>query len=243
MSNTSPRSAIPSRICPSCGTRIADSASRCAVCGMVFETGTGRSAKIPSRISGTSASMNLPIGVVIAGPIFALLFGALVVVLVVRTGHFPGTASTPATLPALTPTITLTLLPTETPTITPTVTPLPPIVVTVAAGDTCYGLIAPYGYQDPNIMTDKNGHAVDCTNLQPGETIYIPQPTSTPLLRQPLPREFFNKRWRLALLTAIPIKDGDSLAELQPTTMSRSISIKKYNPQYSFANDVVYVGH
>lgn len=57
MPNTSPRPAIPSRICPSCGTRIADTASRCAVCGMVFEGGSGRTGKIPSRISGTSASL------------------------------------------------------------------------------------------------------------------------------------------------------------------------------------------
>jgi LysM repeat protein len=186
--------------------------------------------------------MNLPVGVVIAGPVFTLLLGALVVMLIMRTGHFPGTPSSLATLPAITPTITLTSLPTLTPTITPTVTPLPPIVVTVAAGDTCYGLIAPYGYQDPNIMTDKNGRPVDCSNLQPGETIYIPQPTSTPAPAATVTAGVFQQTLSACPMDSYTVKDGDVLSNIAANYNVSIASIIKYNPQYNFTNNVVYVG-
>ncbi len=243
MSNTSPRPAIPSRICPSCGTRIAESASRCAVCGMVFEPGTGRTARIPSRISGASASLNLPVGVVVAGPILSLLFGALVMVLLVRTGHFPGSASTPAVLPSITPTITLTSLPTNIPTDTPTPTKLPPIVVTVQAGvDTCYGLAAKFGLTDITLITTQNGKPVDCNNLQPGQTLYLPQPTSTPPPASTATAGVFQQTVQACTFDNYTVKEGDTLANIAANYNVSIASIKKYNPQYSFANDVVFVG-
>jgi LysM repeat protein len=242
MSNISPRSAIPSRICPSCGTRIADSASRCAVCGMVFEAGSGRTARIPSRISGTSASLNLPVGVVVAGPILSLLFGALVMVLLVRTGHFPGSASTPAVLPSVTLTITLTSLPTDTPTLTPTPTPLPPIMVTVQAEDTCYGLAAKFGLTDIALITTQNGKSVDCNNLQPGQTLYLPQPTSTPPPASTATAGVFNMTATACQFDSYTVKDGDYLSAIAANYNVSIESIKKWNSQYSFANDVVFVG-
>ena len=242
MSNTSPRSAIPSRICPSCGTRIADSAARCAVCGMVFETGTGRAPKIPSRISGTSASLNLPVGVVVAGPVLSILFGALLVVFLVRSGRFPGTASTPVAVPLITPTITLTSLPTDTPTLTSTPTPLPPIVVTVQANDTCYGIAARNGITDINLITNQNGKSVDCNNLQPGQTVYIPQPTPTPPPASTATAGSFNLTATACSFDSYKVVEGDSLATIAANYNVSIDSIRKWNSQYSFANDVVYVG-
>jgi LysM repeat protein len=242
MPNTSPRPAIPSRICPSCGTRIADTASRCAVCGMVFEGGSGRTGKIPSRISGTSASLNLPVGVVIAGPILTLLIGALVVVFLVRSGHFPGSASTPATTRVFTPTITLTSAPTDTPAPTSTPTPLPPIQVTVQAGDTCYGLIGKYGYQDPSILTDKNGRTVDCNNLQPGEIIYIPQPTPTPPPGSTATQNALKQTETSCQFDTYTVKEGDTLMGIANAYNVSMASIKKWNPNYVFGNDQVMSG-
>jgi len=243
MPNTSPRPAIPSRICPSCGTRIADTASRCAVCGMVFETGSGRTSKIPSRISGSSASLNLPIGVVIAGPILTLLVGALVVVILVRGGYFPGSASTPALPPTMTSTITLTSLPTNTEAPTATITPLPPIKVTIQAGvDTCYGLAGKYGLTDINLITTENGKPVDCNNLQPGQVLLIPQPTPTPPPASTATAGVFKQTEAACTFDSYTVKEGDSLAAIAANYNVSIESIKKWNSQYSFAGDVVYIG-
>jgi LysM repeat protein len=243
MPNTSPRPAIPSRICPSCGTRIADTASRCAVCGMVFETGSGRAAKIPSKMSGTSASLNLPVGVVIAGPILTLLIGALAVVFMVRSGIFPGSKSTPALPPSVTPTITLTSMPTNTEAPTSTPTPLPPIKVTVQAGvDTCYGLAGKFGLTDINLITTENGKPVDCNNLQPGQVLLIPQPTPTPPPASTATAGSFQQTVSACTFETYTVKDGDNLSAIAANYNVSIESIKKYNPQYSFANDVVFVG-
>jgi LysM repeat protein len=242
MTNTNPRPAITSRICPSCGTRIADTASRCAVCGMVFESGTGRTAKIPSRISGTSATLNLPVGVVIAGPILSLIFGALVVVVMVRAGYFPGTSSTPAVLPSVSPTITLTSLPTNTEAPTPTPTPLPPIKMTVQAGDTCLGLAAKVGLQDINLITDQNGKSVDCSNLQPGQELAFPQPTPTLPPASTATRNAFKQTEAACPFDSYTVEDGDNLSGIAGSYNVSIESIKKWNSQYSFENDVVFAG-
>jgi LysM repeat protein len=209
---------------------------------MVFETGSGRTSKIPSRISGTSASVNLPVGVVVAGPILTLLIGALVVVFLVRSGHFPGTASTPALPPSMTPTITLTSLPTNTEAPTATLTPLPPIVVTVQANDTCYGIIGKYGYKDPSIMTNKDGKTVDCNNLQPGEVIYIPQPTPTPPPASTATQNAFKQTEAACTFDSYTVKDGDALSNIARNYNVSIDSIKKWNPQYVFGNDQVMIG-
>lgn len=240
MSNTSPRPVIPGRICPSCGTRIADTASHCAACGMVFKTGTGRALNIPSQKYGSPTGVSLPIGIVIGGPIILLIAAALIVVFLIHPGAFPGKLSTP-TVPQLpTSTITFTLLPTNTLTILPTPSSPSPIVVTVAAGDTCYGLAGKYGYHNPGVMTDKNGQTVDCSNLQPGEVIYIPRPVST----QPPPSTTDQKVFSLTE-TACPIAIytvvyGDTLGGIAANYQVSIESIKRWNPQYPFANDSVW---
>ena len=138
-------------ICPACGTRIAETASRCAVCGMVFASGSGRTAKAPARMSGTSASLTLPVGVVIAGPVITLILGALIMVFLLGGPNNPRTQTVP-TAPAVSPTITLTGPPTNTSEPTLTHTSLPPFVVTVQAGDTCFGLAAQFGLTDISQM-------------------------------------------------------------------------------------------
>jgi LysM repeat protein len=210
---------------------------------MVFETGSGRTSKIPSRISGSSASLNLPIGVVIAGPILTLLVGALVVVILVRGGYFPGSASTPALSPTMTSTITLTSLPTNTEAPTATLTPLPPIKVTIQAGvDTCYGLAGKFGLTDINLLTTENGKPVDCNNLQPGQVLLIPQPTPTPPPASTATAGVFKQTEAACTFDSYTVKEGDSLAGIAANYNVSIESIKKWNSQYSFAGDVVYIG-
>jgi LysM repeat protein len=181
--------------------------------------------------------------VVIAGPVLTLLIGALVVVILVRAGYFPGSASTPALPPSLTPTITLTSLPTNTEAPTATPTPLPPIKVTVQAGvDTCYGLAGKYGLTDINLITTENGKPVDCSNLQPGQVLLIPQPTATPPPPSTATANAFKQTETSCTFESYKVVDGDALSTIARIYNVSIESIIKWNSQYSFENDVVFVG-
>lgn len=242
MTNTSPRPAIPSRICPACGTRIADTAARCAVCGMVFESGTGRAMRAPARMSGTSSNLSLPVGVVIAGPVISIILGALIMVFLLGGNRTPGSTNAP-TAPAMTSTITLTSLPTETLAPTETPSPLPPIKVTVQSGDTCFGLAAQYGITDIAQIKTENGKAANCDSLSLGQTLLIPQPTPTP---QPASTETAGAAAQTEAscqFETYEVVEGDTLAGIADLWNVSIESIKRWNSAtYSFANDVVFVG-
>ena len=240
MPNTSPRPVIPSRICPACGTRIADTASRCAVCGMVFEPGSGRAVKVPARMSGSSASLNLPVGVVIAGPVIALVLGALITVVLYRNVVPSSTIS--STAQPMTPTITLTLPPTNTDAPTSTPTPLPPIQVTVQANDTCIGLAFQFGITDVSLIKQENGKPANCDSLSIGQTLSIPQPTPTPLPADTATRNAIVLTEEACQFEAYTVEEGDSLMGISDLWDVPPEAIKKWNSQYSFMNDQVIIG-
>jgi LysM repeat protein len=241
MSNTSPRPPTPSRICPACGTRIADTAARCAVCGMVFESGTGRAARPPARMTGTSSNLSLPVGVVIAAPVISVILGALIMVFLLGGPKNPGVTTAP-TAPAMTSTITLTPLPTDTLAPTNTPSPLPPIEVTVKSGDTCFGLAAQYGITDISLIKDQNGKTANCDSLSLGQTLRIPQPTPTPQPASTATAGAVAQTKEACQFETYIVEAGDYMARIADLWDVPIAAIKKYNPQYSFANDVVYEG-
>jgi LysM repeat protein len=241
MPNTSPRPTVPSRICPACGTRIADTASRCAVCGMVFEPGTGRAVRGPARMSGNASNLNMPTGVVVAAPIITLILGALIMTALFKGPLAPTAAALPS-VAAVPPTITLTLLPTDTPAPTNTPTPLPPIEITVKADDTCFGLAAKFGISDINQIKSKDGKSANCDSLSIGQTLLIPQPTPTPPPPSTATADAFSQTEQACQFENYEVVDGDTLAGIADLWDVPINAIKKWNPQYSFANDVVFVG-
>jgi LysM repeat protein len=240
MSTDSPRSVIPGRICPSCGTRMAETASHCAACGTVFETRTDRSPNNRLRLLGSSDGIKLPTGFFIAGPIILLVAGALLVVFLNRPRAIPGKSLTPTILSVYTATITLTLMPSNTPTILLNPSPLPPIMITVKAGDTCYGLASKFGYQDPSVLSDINGRAVDCNNLQIGEVVYIPRPTPTLPSASTTDQNLLHQTETACPIDIYTVVYGDTLGGIAAKYQVSIESIKKWNPQYSFVNDVVF---
>jgi LysM repeat protein len=241
MPNTSPRPAIPSRICPACGTRIADTASRCAVCGMVFESGTSRAMRAPARMTGTSANLSLPVGVVIAGPVISIILGALIMVFLLGGNRAPGSTTAP-TAPALTSTITMTPPPTNTLAPTNTPSPLPPIKVTVQSGDTCFGLAAIYGITDIAQIKTENGRAANCDSLSLGQTLLIPQPTPTPQPASTATAGAAVQTEEACKFETYTVEEGDSLASISDLWDVPPEAIKRWNPNFSFANDVVMIG-
>lgn len=169
----------PSRICPTCGTRVSEDATRCMVCGTQLGTGSD-DAKAAKAVQGSrmpSVTLSLPIAIGLLAIFIAIGAGLVYFAL--------GQASTPETLPTGTPTLTvtpsLTLTPTQvTPTVTSTPEPTPtPLSYTVKLGDTCGGIAFAFNVSVQSIVLMNNLPA-DCGNLIEGMTLQIPQPTPTP---------------------------------------------------------------
>ncbi len=173
------------KICPTCGTRMNESATRCLVCGRSFINDPAPSGKNTQTSSNDgdriekprlrSISMSVPVFI----GLILLLVGigaAVVFVLLQRTGR----VVEPTPMPSATLSPTPTEPPTETPTPTMVMspTPLAPIEYTVKDGDLCASIAAVFDVSVASIVLQNNLSA-DCY-LSPGQVLLIPQPTITP---------------------------------------------------------------
>ncbi len=159
----------PPRLCPLCGTKASETATRCQVCGTNLTRPRPRVLQPARRPS--------PVFIALVA-LFVFLGAALVAM---ATGAVPMPAFLLVDTPTITPTFTP--LPTPTPTATPsatpvpTPTPLPPIPHVVADGDSCLLLAIIYGVSVESII-DANNLDPACT-ISIGWTLKIPRPTPT----------------------------------------------------------------
>lgn len=175
---TSETPSKPTKLCPTCGTRVTEDATRCLVCGSDL-TGTEKTAGKAKAVQGSrmpQITLSLPIALVLLALFLGI--GAILVFFALReTGRVVD--------PTVTPTATSTITPTTTPTqVTPTPTDLPlptatPMTYTVQAGDTCAGIAFTFGVSIQSIVLLNNLPA-DCNTLVEGQALLIPQPTPTP---------------------------------------------------------------
>jgi LysM repeat protein len=192
-------------------------------------------------MSGTSSNVSLPVGVIIAAPVISIILGAVIMAFVFRGPGGTGSTNVPTAV-ALTSTITLTLLPSNTSAPTNTPSPLPPIVVTVQSGDTCYGLAAQFGIIDIAQIKLENGKTANCDSLSLGQTLLIPQPTPTALPASTATAGAFVQTEEACEFQIHTVVEGESLASIADLWNVPMNAIKKWNPQFSFANDVVMIG-
>ena len=158
------------QLCPTCGSRVDEGASRCGVCGTLLRSEARRA------VAGKSSQVTLTLPValaIVAG--FALLSAGLTFVAVRLTGV--GRDRTPTASPSPTQTTTSTPAPTWTETPVPTFTPLPTLEYKVVANDTCAGLAFRYSVSVRSII-EINNLTPECL-LSVGQTLYLPQPTPT----------------------------------------------------------------
>ena len=170
----------PTRICPTCGTRVRDDADRCLVCGT--DMSSGETAKAAKAVQGSRMpQITLSLPAVIGLLAIFIAIGAVLVYFAL--GQAAGTS--PEVLPTTTPTITTTPTPTNTsvpatPTITSTPEPTPtPLSYTVKLGDTCGGIAFAFNISVQSIVLVNNLPA-DCSTLIEGMRLSIPHPTPTP---------------------------------------------------------------
>ena len=169
----------PTKLCPTCGTRLAENASRCVVCGSEFSATPKPKAKSEKSVRGArmpEVTLSLPIALGLLA-VF-LVVGALALFFTLKgTGKLPDstTVPSPTETVTITPTPTDTLVPTETPTLTPEL----PIEYIVKNGDSCISIASLYN-SSVSAIVSMNSLNSNCTDLQVGQTIRVPRPTPTP---------------------------------------------------------------
>jgi LysM repeat protein/ribosomal protein L40E len=166
---TSP--SVRMKVCPKCGTRVAEGASRCVVCGTELRADAARRSFQPT--GQVTLSLPLAIGLLI---FFVLLTAGLTFGASRLLGGGAETTVTPT--PSVTPTQTNTPEPTFTETPVPTPTLQPPTEYSVVALDTCGGLAFRFGVTVKSII-ELNRLGPECI-LSIGMKILVPMPTSTP---------------------------------------------------------------
>lgn len=175
---TSETPSKPTKLCPTCGTRVSEDATRCLVCGSDLSGGEKPSKKTKA-VQGSrmpEVTLSLPIALLLLALFIAI--GAVIVYFALRQ-------TTPTIEPTATPTVTATLTPTTTPTPqTPTPTNTPeasptPLAYIVKAGDTCSSIAFSFGVSIQSIVLLNNLPAA-CETLSEGQALQIPQPTPTP---------------------------------------------------------------
>jgi LysM repeat protein len=225
--NMSPENTTsPNKVCPTCGTRLSENATRCLVCGRNF-TNTAKAAtpnpvqapKLPELKLSLPAALGLVVLVLGLG-------AALVYVILQTTGNI--------TVPTETPTLTVTAtstntpIPTQQPTAAPTPTNLPPISYKVKLGETCSSIAVAYKVSVQSIV-DLNHLDTDCLSLADGQTILVPVPTPT---ASPMPTATLSASEATeSACGTVPytVLDGDTLMGISLNYNISMESIKSFN--------------
>jgi len=176
MTSEKPRS-TPTKVCPSCGTRVSERSPRCLVCGHQF-SGDAKSSSIHLPLVGSAKLPEVRLSIPIAIGLLALFLivgaGLSYVALAASGAGQSGAIVSPSV------SATATLSPTpETPTVTPTPqATLTPLTYTVQFGDVCGGIAFAFNIQPQDIILANSLNA-NC-DLSVNQVLRIPQPTFTP---------------------------------------------------------------
>ena len=166
-------------ICPVCGTRLSDNATRCLVCGTQLGSITANP-KTRSLDSGGLPEIRLKLpGMIILALVFLALVATIVALLV--SSKLSASAEDAANIEGSrtpTATVTLTVTPTLTATPEPTWTPLPPVAHTVGQGEQCLHIALQYNTSVQAIILENRLDA-NCT-VSEGQVLMVPLPTYTP---------------------------------------------------------------
>lgn len=230
-----------SQICPTCGTRLSENATRCLVCGT--ELTTKAATKSKKAESGMQASrmpeITLSLPAALGALAVILLIGAAAVYFSLRAGLTGATITEPTAEGTATETATITPTPTETlpPTALPTETAQPPFDYTVRDGDTCGVIAANFGISVQSIIV-LNQLSAQCF-VSVGQALKIPYPTSTPA---PPPTDIPNEATQTAQACekiSYTVQENDTLSSISFNYNVPQDAIKFYN---GLSTDAVFLG-
>jgi LysM repeat protein/ribosomal protein L40E len=227
------------KLCPVCGTRLSDSATRCLVCGTELDVkaDTKKPAKVQAkRLPEITLSLPAALGLL---ALFITL-GAVVVFFVLQSGPEEVAANgTPQVegSPTASPTVSLTPTITQTATVAPTWTPLPPVEYSVKPGDVCAGIAATFGVSVQSIILENNLSA-NC-ELFEGQVLMIPQPTPTASPQPSATLSEQEKTEEACEKVYYTVSENDTLSSIANTYNVTMATIKEYN---GLLNDTVFEG-
>jgi len=236
-----PSSTQKTTVCPTCGTRLAENASRCPVCGT--ELTAKAATKSKKADTGMQASRMPEITLSLPAALGALVIILLIGAAVVYFGLISGVTGTTITEPTvegtatLTPTITPSPTDTLAPTAIPTETPLPPFDYIVRSGDTCGGIAVAFGVSVQSLII-LNSLPTTCI-ISEGLTLKIPYPTPTPA---PPPTDIPNNATQTAQACekiVYTVQANDTLSIIAANYNVPQDAIKFYN---GLSTDTVFVG-
>ena len=234
---TSETPSKPTKLCPTCGTRVSEDASRCLVCGSDL-SGTEKPAHKSKTVQGSrmpQITLSLPIALILLA-----LFLGIGAVLVYFALQETGRVVEPTATPTTTATVTLTITPTpETP--TPTDIPLPtptPVSYTVQAGDTCAGIAFTFGVSIQSIVLLNNLPA-DCNTLVENQQLLIPQPTPTPTALPTSTLSAADATEQACEKVNYEVQENDTLSSIANSYNVPMAVIQEYN---GLSSDTVFSG-
>ena len=226
------------KLCPTCGTRIGEDASRCLVCGSELTINgevneRGVKPMRGSRMPEITLSLPVAIGLL---ALFLAIGATMVFFALQQTGKIEE--------PTQIPTLTLTVTPSITPTpVTPTMTSTPeptatPFTYEVKTGDTCGGIAFAFDVSVQSIVRLNNLPA-DCATLFQGQQLLIPYPTPT---ASPFPTATLSGiDATLAACEKInyTVQENDTLSSIASNYNVPIEAIKEFN---GMVNNTVYSG-
>jgi len=241
--NQEPISSSKTKVCPTCGTRLSESAMRCLVCGTEFNTQSGPKVAKKTQKSVQASHMpeiTLSLPAAIGALAVVIIVATAIMFFVLRSGASGGAALTPAESPTPTITPTASLPPTATlpPTDIPSATPQPPIQYTVAASDgTCSQIAFNFGVSVQSIIIENN--LPSTCPISVGQVLKIPYPTPTippPATSTPEPADATKQACETVPIT---VQDGDTLSSISLNYAVPMAAIKEFN---GLTTDNVFVG-
>ena len=227
------------KVCPTCGTRLAENASRCLVCGTEFSAAL--EAKKPRAVQASrmpEITLGLPAALGLLA-LFLVVGAALVFVLLRITGGGSTAAQTgPTATITLTPTVTPTGTEVPTDTLVPTLTLQPAADYVVRSGDVCSSIAFAFGISVQSLIIQNNLSA-NCV-LNAGDKLKVPYPTATAAPQATATLGSADATQAACEKVAYTVQSGDSLSTIAANYRFPADAIKSFN---GLANDSVFIGN
>jgi LysM repeat protein len=225
MTDNSPKN---TKLCPTCGTRVSEDATRCLVCGSELSNSTESGTSSAKAVRGSrmpQVTLSLPVALILLA-----LFLAIGAVMVYVALDSQGTIVEPTVTPSITASITPSVTPTlETPTVTSTPEPSPtPFSYTVASGDTCLAIAARFEISVQSIVLLNNLPAA-CNTLVEGQKLLIPQPTPTATPQATATLSAAEAEFEACEKVYYTVEDNDTLGGIAQNYNVSMEAIKEWN--------------
>ncbi len=230
------------KICPTCGTRLSENATRCLVCGTEFNARPEAKAakKIEKSVQASRMpviSLSLPAAV---GILAVVIIAAAAIVYFSTIANAPVGAFDPVETPTPTLTPTASLEPTNTlpATDVPSPTPIPPHDYTVSSSDgSCSQLAYNFGISVQSIIIANN--LPSSCPISVGQVLKIPFPTPTIPAAATNTPEPVDATKQACLTQPITVQDGDTLSTIAANYAVPADAIKAFNGK---TTDNVFIG-